>query len=133
MKRTPREISDSCISGSRMGSTKPSHCAGSIYRRRTGSRDRFRFPPWRIRSCKRRWGRGSDLVLPIQRGRGKGEERIGQAVCPLWTDASPGEDAAGGIWAASHREGKAAGKETCHVWFPRGHAHLRNPPKKRIY
>src|SRR5271157_5868357 len=55
MKRTPREISDSCISGSGMESTKPNHCAGSICRRRTGSRDRFRFPLSRIRSCRRRW------------------------------------------------------------------------------
>ena len=47
--------SKSFISGSKTASTKPSRCAGSTYRRRTGSRDRSRFPLWRTRSCRRRW------------------------------------------------------------------------------
>ena len=45
----------------------------------------------------------------------RGEEGVGQAVRPLWADASPGEDTAGGIWAASHRKRNAAGEETGHI------------------
>jgi retron-type reverse transcriptase len=45
----------------------------------------------------------------------RGEEGVGQAVRPLWADASSGEDAAGGIWATNLRKRKAAGEETGHV------------------
>ena len=43
--------------GSRMASIRPNLCAESISSRKTGSRDQSRFPPWRIRSCRRRWSK----------------------------------------------------------------------------
>ena len=39
------------------GKYQAGHCAGSTSPRKTGNRDRSRFPPWRIRSCKRQWSR----------------------------------------------------------------------------
>jgi hypothetical protein len=53
----PREISVNYISGARMESTRPSPSAGSISRRKTGSRDPSRSRPWRTRSCSGRWSK----------------------------------------------------------------------------
>src|ERR1700677_3026695 len=46
-KRTLRETSASCTEGSRMPSTGPNRCAESISPKKTGNRDRSRFPPLR--------------------------------------------------------------------------------------
>ena len=58
---------------------------------------------------------------------------LAKAVRQLWADASPGEDAAGGIWATSHRKRKAAGEETGHIRLPWVHAHLRTQPTREIH
>ena len=50
-------------------------------------------------------------MLPIQRGRGKGDERLAEAVCQIRPDAAPGEDAAGGIGRNAEGNAKQQGNK----------------------
>ena len=48
------------------------------------------------------------------------------------SDAPPGADPTGGLWAV-RGTCEAAGEETGHVRFPRLHAHLRTQPETEVH
>src|SRR6516165_5727759 len=54
---TSLETSKLSMRGSGMASIRHNLCAESISPRKTGNRDQSRFPPWRIRSCRRPWSK----------------------------------------------------------------------------
>jgi hypothetical protein len=60
----------------------------------------------------------------------KGDGGLTETICKIRSDASPGEDPAGGVWAIRGGTREAAGEETSHVRFPRIHPHLRTQPKR---
>src|ERR1035438_7630520 len=73
-----------------------------------------------------------DAILCFHyRADAEGEERLIEAVRKIRFDASPGEDAAAGIWALRRGTREAAGKEeTRHLRLSRFDAHLRTQPER---
>jgi hypothetical protein len=63
----------------------------------------------------------------------KGDGGLTEAVRKIRSDASPGEDSAGGLWAVRGGTCEVAGEETSHVRFPRLHAHLRTQPEREVH
>src|SRR5713101_8468789 len=49
------------------------------------------------------------------------------------SDAPPGEDTAGGLWAIRGGTCETAGEETSHIRFPRFHAHLYTQPEGEVH
>src|SRR6202030_106480 len=64
----------------------------------------------------------------------KGEGRLIEAVRKIRFDASPGEDAAAGIWALCRGTREEAGKEeTRHLRLSRPDAHMRPQPEREVH
>jgi RNA-directed DNA polymerase len=76
-----------------------------------------------------------DAVLCFQYRGGcrEGDGGLTEAVCKIRSDAPPGEDTAGGLWAIRGGTREAAGEETSHVRFPRLHAHLCTQPEREVH
>ena len=72
-------------------------------------------------------------MLRTQGGRGKGATRLTETVCTVWSDAAPGEDAAGGIRAVCSKKREEARQEAPDLRFPWIDAYLRPQPEREVH
>ena len=99
---TPREISNSCIAVSAaQGGKYQAQPLRKIYVPKEDGKQR----PISISAL-------SILCFQYREDAEKVKRALAKRVRPLWADATPGEDAAGGIWATNPSKRKGAATET---------------------